>query len=179
MDDGPIHTIESRGGQVPDPAQQHIYAVRLRPYRSLSQRNFRVLLCIFSAISFMTTIPFVILGAWPVAGFMGIDVAIFYFAFRANFRAARAYEDVDVTPIALSLAKVSAEGARAEWQFNPSWVYLHKETHEEYGVQKVALVSRGRRVEVGSFLGPDDKALFAQDLSRALAEARRGPRYSD
>jgi uncharacterized membrane protein len=179
MNDGPVHTIELLGGATPDPAHQHIYAVRLHPYRSLSQRNFRLLLCIFSAISFATTIPFVIMGAWPVAGFMGIDVAIFYFAFRANFRAARAYEDVDVTPIALSLAKVSPEGARAEWQFHPSWVYLHKETHEEYGVQKVALVSRGRSVEVGNFLGPDDKALFAQDLSRALAEARRGPRYSD
>ena len=179
MDGGSIHTIESRSGSVPDPAQQCIYAVRLRPYRSLSQRNFHILLCIFSAISFMTTVPFVILGAWPVAGFMGLDVAIFYFAFRANFRAAKAYEDVKVTPLDLSLEKVSAKGTRAEWQFNPSWVYLHKETHEEYGVQKVALVSRGRRVEVGSFLGPDDKALFAHDLSRALAEARRGPRYSD
>ena len=51
--------------------------------------NFWILLCIFSAISFATTIPFVIMGAWPVAGFMGVDVAIFYFAFRANFRAAR------------------------------------------------------------------------------------------
>jgi uncharacterized membrane protein len=179
MNDGPIHTIEPWSGRAPDPAQQRIYAVRLRPYRSLSRSNFRVLLCAFSAISFMTTLPFVIMGAWPVAGFMGVDIALFYFAFRANFRAAKAYEDVDVTPIALSLAKVSAKGTRAEWQFNPSWVYLHKETHAEYGVQKVALVSRGRRVEVGSFLGPDDKEHFARDLALALAQARRGPRYSD
>jgi uncharacterized membrane protein len=33
------------------------------------------------------------LGAWSVAGFIGIDVAIFHFASRANFRAACAYED--------------------------------------------------------------------------------------
>ena len=84
-----------------------------------------------------------------------------------------------MTPHRAVAGKGFAEGARAEWQFNPSWVSLHKETHEEYGVQKVALVSRGRSVEVGSFLGPDEKAHFAQDLSLALAEARRGPRYSD
>ncbi len=179
MDDRPIHTIEQQNEEAPDPAAQRIYAVRLHPHRSLSERNFRILLCIFSAISFLTTIPFVVMGAWPVAGFMGVDVAIFYFAFRANFRAARAYEDVKVTSLDLSLAKVSPEGARAEWHFNPSWVYLHKEAHEEYGVQKVALVSRGRRVEVGNFLGPDEKEHFAHDLSLALAEARRGPRYSD
>ena len=57
MNDGPVHTIELLGGATPDPAHQHIYAVRLHPYRSLSQRNFRLLLCIFSAISFATTIP--------------------------------------------------------------------------------------------------------------------------
>ncbi len=84
-----------------------------------------------------------------------------------------------VTPLDLSLEKVSAKGARAEWHFNPSWVSLHKETHDEYGVQKVALVSRGRSIEVGNFLGPDEKAQVANDLSLALAEARRGPRYSD
>ncbi len=188
MDDGPIHMIDRQNGDhqkgwenghAPDPAVQRIYAVRLHPHRSLSERNFWVLLCVFSAISFATTIPFVVMGAWSVAGFMGLDVAIFYFAFRANFRAARAYEDVNVTPIELSLAKVSPKGARAEWHFNPSWVYLHKETHEEYGVQKIALFSRGRSVEVGHFLGPDEKALLVHDLSLALAEARRGPRFSD
>lgn len=178
MDDGLIHTNETRP-EPPDPASHRIYAVRLHPHRSLSERNFWLLLCIFSAISFAATIPFVVLGAWPVAGFMGLDVAIFYFAFRANFRAARAYEDLNVTPIELSLAKVSPKGARAEWHFNPSWVSLHKETHEEYGVQKVSVISRGRSVEIGNFLGPDEKATVARDLSRALNEARRGPRYSD
>jgi uncharacterized membrane protein len=193
MDDGLIHTIaqaeaqqsaelqerEMQDRDSQDPAAQRIYAVRLHPHRSLSERNFWILLCVFSAISFATTIPFVVMGAWPVAGFMGLDVAIFYFAFRANFRAAKAYEDVKVTPLDLSLEKVSAKGTRAEWHFNPSWVSLHKETHDEYGVQKVALISRGRSVEVGNFLGPDEKAQVANDLSLALAEARRGPRYSD
>jgi len=35
-----------------------------------------------------SSLPFVLLGAWSVAGLMGIDVAIFYFASRAYFRAA-------------------------------------------------------------------------------------------
>ncbi len=91
MDDGLIHTIaqaaapqsaELQERDVQDPAAQRIYAVRLHPHRSLSERNFWILLCVFSVISFATTVPFVVMGAWPVAGFMGLDVAIFYFAFR-------------------------------------------------------------------------------------------------
>ncbi len=161
-----------------DPAARRILSVRLYPHRSLTRRNFHILMMLFSMVSFATSLPFVIMGAWPVAGFMGLDVALFYFAFRANFRAARAYEDVRVTPLELLLAKVSPTGTRAEWRFNPSWVRLHKEDHEEFGVQRLALVSRGQSVEIGHFLGPDEKARFAEGLSQALAEARRGPRFS-
>lgn len=161
-----------------DPAGRGILAVRLYPHRSLTQKNFHILLMVFSLTSFATTIPFVIAGAWPVAGFMGLDVLLFYLAFRSNFRAARAYEDVRVTPIELQLAKVSPQGVRAEWRFNPSWVRLDRVDDEEYGVQKLALVSRGESVEIGRFLGPDEKARFAEGLSRALAEAKRGPRFS-
>ena len=155
-----------------------LFSARLKPHRSLNRRNFRVLMLIFSGVSFLATLPFVLLGAWPVAGFMGIDIAIFYFAFRASFRAARAYEVVEVTFSELMVAKINAKGERAEWRFNPVFVRLEGEQHEEFGTQRLALVSRGKAVEIASFLGPAAKAGFASDLSRALAEARRGPRFS-
>jgi uncharacterized membrane protein len=160
------------------PENLRLLSVRLKPHRSLDRRNFRVLMGIFTGASLCSTLPFVFLGAWPVAGFMGIDVAIFYFAFRASFRAARAYEDVEVTFFELLLAKVSAKGERAEWRFNPAFVRLEQEQDDESGVQKLALVSRGEAVEIAAFLGPADKADFATELSRALAKARRGPRFS-
>ena len=96
-----------------DPWRTQIFAARLHPHRSLSQRNFRLLMMIFAGSAFFTSVPFVILGAWPVAGFMGLDVLIFWLAFRANFRAARAYEDVVVTPLELAIDKVPVKGARA------------------------------------------------------------------
>ena len=160
------------------PTEREIFAARIVPYRSLSRRNFRLLVMVFSAASFFTSLPFVILGAWPIAGFMGADVALFYLAFRANYRAAQAYEDVSVTPLELVLAKVSARGGRQEWHFNPSWTRLERREHEEFGLQRLSLVSRGRSVEVAAFLGPDEKAAFARELSRALSEARRGPQFS-
>lgn len=175
----PNASCPNAGCQSPeDPAAQGIWSVRISPHRSLTKRNFSILLMVFSALSFATTIPFVVIGAWPVAGFMGIDVALFYLAFRASFRAARAYEDVQVTPFELALAQVSAKGARREWRFNPAWVRLDKEDHEEFGIQRLALVSRGQSIEIAHFLGPDEKAKFAEGLTRALAEARRGRRYS-
>jgi len=155
-----------------------IFAARIRPHRSLSQQNFRLLLIIFCGAAFFTTLPFLILGAWPVVGFMGLDVLLFWWAFRVNFRDARAYEDVSVTALELKLAKVSPGGERAEWCWNPIWVRLVREEDEDFGLTRVALGSRNREVEVAGFLGPAARAEFAGGLSRALAEAKRGPRYS-
>ncbi len=160
-----------------DPAEPVLFSTRLHPHRSLTPRQSRLLLLAIGGISAASTLPFVIMGAWPVAGFMGLDVLAITLAFRASFRSARAYEDVEVTFLQLTLAKVSPKGARAEWRFNPSWVRLERKEHVEFGTQRLDLVARASRVEVAGFLGPDAKERFADDLGRALAEARRGYRY--
>lgn len=159
-------------------SERHIFTARLTPHRSLTRAHVRLLLIVVGLAGLFTALPFLIVGAWPVAGFMGLDVALIYFAFRANFRDARAYEDVTLTPIELHLAKVSPKGARADWRFNPIWVRLEKEEDEEFGLQRLSVASRGSQVEIARYLAPDDKARFAEDFSRALAEARRGPRYN-
>lgn len=161
-----------------NPSNAQIFAARIRPHRSLSQQNFRLLLIVFCGAAFFTSLPFLFLGAWPVVGFMGLDVLLFWWAFRVNFRDARAYEDVSVTPLELKLAKVSPCGERAEWRWNPIWVRLVREEDEDYGLTRVALVSRNSEVEVAGFLGPAARAEFAAGLSQALTEAKRGPRFS-
>ncbi len=167
---------ERRGEE--HPASKCLLDVRIVPHRSLSSANFRLLMALFALVSIVTSVPFVLLGAWPVAGFMGLDVAIFYFAFKANFKSARAYEDIVLTPLELLLAKVTPRGARVEWRFHPVWVRLDREEHVEFGLQRLSIRSKGRSVEIASFLGPDAKADFASKLTRALSEAKRGPRFS-
>lgn len=161
-----------------DPITECLLDLRLEPHRSLTAANVRLLLLLFGGVGVATSLPFVIMGAWPVAGFMGLDVLILYLAFRANADAARAYEHIVVTPLELLLAKVTAKGMRRDFTFQPAWTRLHKEEHEEFGVLRLALRSRNRSVEIGSFLGADAKADLAAGLSRALNIAKRGPRFS-
>ncbi len=155
-----------------------ILAVRLTPHRSFDPAAVRLLMAATFVVSALFSLPFYLMGAWPIVGFMGLDVALLYFAFRANFRAARAYEDFHLTYFELLFARVSARGARREWRFNPAWVRIERIDHQEFGPQRLSLLSRGRRWEVARFLGPDQKAEFATTLASALAEARRGPRFS-
>jgi uncharacterized membrane protein len=65
-----------------------------------------------------------------------------------------------------------------EFVLNPLWVQLDQQIHAEYGIEKLYLLSKGRRVSIGSFLGPDEKASFAKALIAALQAARRGPTYN-
>jgi uncharacterized membrane protein len=160
------------------PSEEKLLSRRLVPHRSLSRRQARLLLGLFAAACFLSSLPFFVLGAWPVAGFLGLDVALLYVAFRINFRDARGYEDVVVTPIDLQVAKVAPGGARREWHFSPSFVRLESHSIEEFGMTRLAIVSRGRHVEIAHCLGPAEKEGFALELDRALSIARRGPRFS-
>jgi uncharacterized membrane protein len=156
-------------------AEPTIFAATITPHRSLGSTGFLVLMLCIGALSFICGMMFLILGAWPVFGFLGLDVVLIYFAFRANFRAARAYEEVTVTASELTLRKVNPRGGVREWTLNPVWVRLDRIVHEEFGIERLFLVSRGRRLSIASFLGPDEKASFARALSTALGEAKRGP----
>lgn len=152
-----------------------ICEMRLTPHRSLGPAGFRNLLIGAGLVSALYSLPFFLIGAWPVIGFLGLDVLLLYWAFRANYRAARAYERLRLTYLEFLLERVSAGGFRRAWRFNPIWVKLERDEHEEFGLLGLRLVAQGKRWEIGGFLGPEQKQQVAVELSRALAQARRGP----
>ena len=157
------------------PVDPKIFSAVITPHRSLGSTGFLVLMLCIGGVSFISGMAFLLLGAWPVFGFLGLDVLLIYSAFRANFRAARAYEEVTVTASELTVRKISHRGSVREWTLNPVWVQLDRIVHEEFGIERLFLVSRGRRLPIAAFLGPDEKASFARALSAALGEAKRGP----
>jgi uncharacterized membrane protein len=156
-------------------ADPTIFSAIITPHRSLSSTGFLIFMLCIGGVSFVSGMVFLMLGAWPVFGFLGLDVLLIYLAFRANFRAARAYEEVTVTASELTVRKVSQRGGVREWTLNPLWVRLDRTVHEEYGIERLFLVSRGRRLTIAGFLGADEKKSFATALAAALGEAKRGP----
>ncbi|MGA8614696.1 MAG: DUF2244 domain-containing protein [Xanthobacteraceae bacterium] len=157
------------------PAEPEIFSAVITPHRSLTPRGFLIFMLCIGGLSFISGMTFLLRGAWPVFGFFGLDVLLVYWAFRANFRAARAYEEVTVTASELTVRKVSHRGGVREWTLNPLWVRLERIVHEEFGIERLFLVSRGQRLTIAGFLGPAEKASFASALSNALGEAKRGP----
>src|SRR4030088_1298480 len=162
----------------PEMAQPELFSALLTPHRSLNRTGFLVLMAFLSVVSFAAGLAFLMMGAWPVLGFFGLDVLAIYWAFRINFRRGKATEEIWVTPSELRVRRVSHRGHAVEWVLNPLWVQLDKKIDAEFGIEKLYLVSKGRRVSIASFLGPDEKASFAKALLAALQAARRGPTYN-
>ncbi len=149
-----------------------IFSATLRPHRSLGRRGLVLLIGGIAGLSFMTSVYFWWLGAWPVVGFLGLDVLAVALAFKLNERAARAFEEVEVSRVAIVIRKVMVSGRAQEIRFNPQWVRLEVEEVEDEGVVRIALRARDRRVPVGSFLNPEDRKSFARAFGAALATAR-------
>jgi uncharacterized membrane protein len=162
----------------PEFEQPRLFSALLTPHRSLNHTGFVVLMSLVSVVSFVAGIVFWWMGAWPVFGFFGLDLLVIYWAFRINYRHALVSEEITVTPSELRIRRISHRGHVMEWVLNPLWVQLDQTSDEEFGIERLYLVSRGRRVSIASFLGPDEKASFAKALMTALHAARRGPTYN-
>lgn len=150
------------------------FSARLTPYRSLGPRGFLALMAFVSALCFIGGTAFWAIGAWPVVGFFGLDVALVYLALRASYAQARAYEEVHLSNEALVIRKVSPRGQASEVVYQPAWVRLLVEREEDEGVVRLAVTSHGRTTEVGGFLDPDGREDFGRAFGAALALARAG-----
>ena len=158
--------------------QPELFSALLTPHRSLNRTGFVIVMGFVGIVSFAAGLAFLLMGAWPVFGFFGLDVLAIWWAFRVNFRRARASEEILITPSELRLRRTSHRGHVVEFVLNPLWVRLDQVVHEEYGIENLYLVSKGRSLAVASFLGPDEKASFAKALTAALQAARRGPTHN-
>ena len=46
------------------------------PYRSLSKRGFAIVMAVLTSLAFCIGLGFFLLGAWPVIGFLGLEILV-------------------------------------------------------------------------------------------------------
>ncbi len=153
-------------------ADEPFFKALLTPHRSLGRKGFVILMATLVIGWGVTGLFFLAHGAWPVFGFFGLDILLVYIAFRLNYRAARAREEVSVSRTNLDIRKVAPSGKAESHRFNPFWARFSVARHDEIGITRMAVEAQGQTVPIGSFLNPDDRESFAKAFSGALAKAR-------
>lgn len=146
------------------------WSVTLRPNNSLSREGFIAVMAILVFINLTCGIFFMSIGAWPVTGFMGLDVLIAWWAFRRNFSDAKRCEQISIKGDVVELRRNPVHGSPTLHEFNRRWLRIDLEFDEARElVGRLLFVYRGRLTEVGSFLGAEERQGLAKVLRSALA----------
>lgn len=154
-----------------------MFEARIKPHRSLSRRAmFMVIGGMFTA-SLAVTSLMALLGAWPVIGFNGADIALAMFLMWLNMRAARTCEHITLTASRLAITRTDMHGRHEHFSLQPYW--LNVVLQERAGsVPKLLLRGRGRSLELARQLGEAQKRDLASALTRALHRGRN-PRFNN
>ena len=139
----------------------------LRPHRSASAKTINTLIYIMAGLWAIVALGFSSVGAWPVTGFLGLDVVLLYFALHWNNRTGRAYECIDLTEDTLTIEKIDPWGHHQSWSFQPYW--LRGELAKIQGQTQLALRSHGESLTIGAFLTHDERKNLALTLRHELA----------
>ena len=156
-------------------AEPGAFRAVLTPYRSLSPTGFLVLMVALGTVSFVTGMLFLLMGAWPVLGFFGLDVALIYIAFKLNYRSGRLYETLELTPAKLTWIRVHPSGKREQFDCNPYWARVALREWPD-GRTDLRLIAQGKELIFGRFLNDDERRELAAALKGALIDARGGAR---
>ncbi|WP_064504845.1 DUF2244 domain-containing protein [Frateuria defendens] len=144
----------------------------LRPNRVLSRRGLRRLIGVLAALA-LTTAG---LGAWQGNVFAPLfalaESFAVAFALGAAWRAGDRSERITLDAASL---EVQARPGRRDTRFEPYWVRVLLEPGDN-GRGRLLLRSHGRELEIGAFLGDEERGELSGRLKGLLADLHGRPR---
>jgi len=140
---------------------------------ALAPRQLAMIYASLVAISTLVGLGFALCGAWLILPFVGVEMLAVGIALLHYGRHAVDRECVTLDALALNVEVVMA-GRSTLVQFNPYWVRVTAEGRPGGTELAIWLVERQRRVAVGQFVGVVERAVFVQELKRALAVVQAG-----
>jgi uncharacterized membrane protein len=143
------------------------FCIELSPNRSGTLRSVYIivglLLCVFIPIGLV----FSLLGAWPIFGFMGVELGLLYLAFRCNQKDSRAYERLSLNNNSLVVERHDPWRGYESWSFQPQWSQVKLDQSNEYETN-LTLNSKGKHLAFGIYLTSNEKSDVADLLLTAL-----------
>ena len=147
------------------------------PHRSLSRRGLRTLIGAICGLSVCSTAVFWWLGAWPVAGFNGVEITAALLLLRFNARAVRANEVILLSETALRVVRTDRDGRQTQQEVSPAWINVQLQDRPGR-VPGLFLAAHGTRMEIAASLGEPEKLDLAEALKAAL-HRWRNPRFDN
>lgn len=149
-----------------------IFAATLTPHRSLTPRGKQIVIGLVALLALVPGLTFYLLGAWPVVGFMGLDILAIWFALSRSMQSGKAREHVAVWPGQLELKRFDAKGHETASSFDPHNVRFVIDRDFNEQVTGLWLRDNKERLAIGAFLSSEEKLSFSKAFGSALRKAR-------
>ena len=167
----------SPGNTSPHQKPRLLEQMTIWPHRSLSPKGFAIVMGILAGFLFLIGFGFFLAGAWPVIGFLGLELLVVWGAFKLNYRAACHRETIQTTTEQLLFESQTPAGKRAHKSFPIGWLRVSLSPSESPVIssrdrQKIILSSHGEQAEIGKYLHPAEKAGLSRELGAMIDRAR-------
>ena len=140
--------------------------ITIYPHRSLSKKGFMILMFFVTLICLGCGIIFWYIGAWPVFGFLGLDILLIYLAFKINYTRGKMYENLKIVRKNLRISRYFPTGKLQIWNLNPHWTKV--EMIKQNNNVNLLIRSRDKVVSVGSFLNNFAKEKLLITINKSL-----------
>jgi uncharacterized membrane protein len=154
-----------------EPRDGILFETMLTPHQSLPTVGFLAVIVVFIGLSAAIGIGFTLVGAWPVIGFLGIDLLVVFYAFWVSYRSASQRERVRLSDRELEAVCFDGATQASRAILQPYWAKVALEPLLQRRSQ-LMIRSHGRALELGSFLGQEEKKALATTLLVALSRLR-------
>ncbi|MEO1089223.1 MAG: DUF2244 domain-containing protein [Pseudomonadota bacterium] len=146
--------------------------VQLTPNAPLGRHGQAVVIGVVGVVASTLGAAFAVVGAWPVTGFLGLDVLLLWLALKTTARRARRSEVIRLDDDGLVIRRLGADGhAAAEVRLEPFWARVILDERRRHD-PLLALRSHGRTVPIGAFLNAAERRELAVALEAALRHYR-------
>ena len=155
------------------PSDRALFELTLQPYRALSRSAVKGLIAVFAVILIVAAARFFVIGAWPVALFLLLDLGLIALAIHISVRTGKTREVVTLTKTRLILNQTQLGQPIKIASMEPYWAKIDtKPRRRRPGA--IILTSNGTELRFGHFLSDDDRLRVANTLEDALTRWRAG-----
>lgn len=157
----------------PQIADLPVFEAILYPHRSMGRRGYTILIAGTAIIMGLYALTFLVIGAWPIFGFIGAEWLLFWYLFSRHLRGDRRAERLRLYADRLVLERVDAKGRFSATSLQPYWLRVILQRGDEPD-SSLYLGSHGKAIEIGAFLSGTERRSFAAELDEVLGRYRNG-----
>ena len=155
-----------------DKREPTLLRMRLVPNRSLGSYGTKIVFFVITCGFLLPIIPFI--GS-PIGTtltiFSGLTFYLFLIMLQRNFQEGNTFEEISISKRKIIVVHQEQNKEQIIWEGNPYWTRVTLDINNPKLKNYLTLVGKGRHIELGAFLSPDERIELKDKIQNALAKA--------